>query len=59
MSTENTRALRRRRKRREQVPKLLARLKKAGDARERAKVLDKLWKTNPAVIPAEFAEHTK
>ena len=54
MSTENTRYLSRRRKRREKVQKYLKRLKKAGDARERAKVIDKLWKINPSVIPPEF-----
>ena len=54
MSTDNTRYLSRRRQRRKKVGKMLQRLKKAGDARERAKVIDKLWKINPSVIPAEF-----
>jgi hypothetical protein len=54
MSTENTRYLRRRRQRQVKVHKLLERLKKAHDVRERAKVIDKLWKVNPAVIPPEF-----
>ena len=53
MSTENTRYLKRRRHRQKKVKKLLERLKKA-DARERAKVIDKLWKINPIVIPPEF-----
>ena len=54
MSTENTRYLKRRRQRRVKVHKLLKKLKKPIDARERAKVIDKLWKINPSVIPAEF-----
>jgi hypothetical protein len=29
---------------------MLARLAKASDARERTRVIDKLWKINPAVI---------
>lgn len=56
MSTENTRYLKRRRHRREKVAKLLEKLKKPIDARERAKVIDKLWKINPSVIPAEFVK---
>jgi hypothetical protein len=56
MSTENTRYLKRRRHRRAKVQKLLERLEKAHDARERAKVIDKLWKVNPAVIPPEFVK---
>ena len=54
MSTENTRYLKRRRQRREKVSKLLGKLTKPIDARERAKIIDKLWKINPSVIPAEF-----
>jgi hypothetical protein len=54
MSTENTRYLKRRRHRKQKVKKLLTRLGKAHDARERAKVIDKLWKVNSAVIPPEF-----
>ncbi len=56
MSTENTRYLRRRRHRREKVGELLERLKKASDARERARVIDKLWKINPLVIPPEYVK---
>ena len=56
MSTENTRYLKRRRHRRQKIKKLLERLKKPHDARERAKVIDKLWKVNPTVIPAEFTK---
>ena len=55
MSDENSRYLRRRRKSRKQVKKMLARLDKAPDARERSKVIDKLWKINPTVIPSEPA----
>lgn len=53
MSTENTRYLKRRRHRRAKIQKLLGRLKNAHDARERAKVIDKLWKVNPSVIPPD------
>ena len=56
MSTENTRYLKRRRQRRVKVGKLLDKLKKPIDARERARVIDKLWKINPSVIPAEFVK---
>ena len=55
MSDENSRYIKRRRKRRKTVGKLLGRLEKA-DARERAKIVDKLWKVNPLVLPKE---HTK
>ena len=54
MSDENSRYLKRRRHRRAKIHKLLARLKNA-DARERVKLIDKLWKINPAVIPNEPA----
>ena len=53
MSTERSRELKRRRHRRAKVQKLLVRLKNATDARERAKVLDKLWKINPRAIPQD------
>ena len=54
MSDENSRYLKRRRQRRAKIGKLLDRLKKA-DPRERVKLIDKLWKINPAVIPTEPA----
>jgi hypothetical protein len=53
MSTENTRYLSRRRHRRVKVRKLLSRLKGASDARERAKLIDKLWKVNPQAVPLD------
>ncbi len=53
MSDENSRYIKRRRKRRETVGKLLGRLDKA-DARERAKIIDKLWKVNPLVLPKDI-----
>jgi|GEM_PF-1549931 U3 small nucleolar ribonucleoprotein component len=56
MSTENQRYLKRRRHRRAKTKKLLARLEKAPDAREKAKVIDKLWKVNPYVIPQGAAK---
>lgn len=56
MSVENSRYLKRRRQRRASVGKWLARLEKAGDARERAKIIDKLWKINPSVVPQEPAK---
>jgi hypothetical protein len=56
MSDENSRYLKRRRKRRATVSKLLARLEKAGDARERAKIMDKLWKVNPMALPREVTK---
>ena len=54
MSDENSRYIKRRRHRRAKIRKLLARLKNA-DARERVKLIDKLWKINPTVIPNEPA----
>ena len=54
MSDENSRYLKRRRQRRAKIGKLLGRLKNA-DARERVKLIDKLWKINPTVIPSEPA----
>ena len=54
MSDENSRYLKRRRHRRAKIQKLLDRLKKA-DARERVRLIDKLWKINPTVIPHEAA----
>lgn len=56
MSSENTRYLKRRRQRRKKLKKLMGRLSKAHDARERVKVIDKLWRINPSVIPAEFTK---
>jgi hypothetical protein len=53
MSDENSRYLKRRRHRRAKIGKLLTRLEKAGDARERSRIIDKLWKINPSVIPQE------
>ena len=53
MSDENSRYLKRRRKRRATVGKLLTRLEKAPDARERAKIIDKIWKVNPMVLPKD------
>ena len=52
MSDENSRYLKRRRHRRAKIHKLLDRLKKA-DPRERVRLIEKLWKINPAVIPNE------
>jgi hypothetical protein len=56
MSTENSRYLKRRRHRKVKVQKLIDRLKKPHDARERAKLVDKLWKVNPFVIPPELTK---
>jgi hypothetical protein len=53
MSTENTRYLKRRRHRKAKVQKLVDRLKKPHDARERAKLVEKLWKVNAFVTPPD------
>ena len=54
MSDENSRYLKRRRQRKAKVRKLLTRLKNA-DPRDRVKVIEKLWRINPDVIPKEAA----
>ena len=56
MSTENQRALKRRRQRRVKIRKLLMRLEKPTDGRDRSKTIEKLWRINPRVIPAEALE---
>ncbi len=56
MSTENSRALKRRRTRRAKIRKLLVRLANAPESRDRVKLVDKLWKINSEVIPPEALE---
>jgi hypothetical protein len=56
MSTENQRVLKRRRHRRAKIRKLLIRLEKPTDGRDRAKTIEKLWRINPSVLPADALE---
>jgi hypothetical protein len=49
MSTERQRELKRKRTRRAKIRKIKAKLVAASDARERTKLVEKLWRQNPLV----------